>query len=200
MVDFRSLTFTPFMRIAALTIATTIAVVAGFGAYDLGLRLSDNVHVVESGLAYRSGQLWPSELQAVIDQSGIRSIISLGSPAPDQYWYRAELAVSSARGVVRYEMPLSARTELSSDQLRQLLSLLRKAPKPVLIHSRNGADRSGLAAAIFQYAIAKRPVEEARKQLSIRYGHFPYLWSGTDAMDASFQRFLAEQQASTQVR
>jgi protein tyrosine/serine phosphatase len=91
-------------------------------------------------------------------------------------------------------MPLSAESELSSDQLRELLSLLRKAPKPVLIHSKSGADRSGLAAAIFKYAIASRPVEEARAQLSIRYGHFPYIWSGTEAMDASFTRFLASAQ------
>jgi protein tyrosine/serine phosphatase len=188
-------TFSPRLRIIALMTATSIASMAGFGAY-LGLRLSDNVHVIESGLAYRSGQLWPSELEAVIEESGIRSIVSLVPAAPDEYWYRAELAVSSARGIVRYEMPLSAQTELSSDQLWELLSLLQKAPKPVLIHSKNGADRSGLAAAIFQYAIALRPVEEARKQLSIRYGHFPYLWSGTEAMDASFRRFLAEQHAS----
>jgi protein tyrosine/serine phosphatase len=49
---------------------------------------------------------------------------------------------------VRYEMPLSAANELTSDQLRELLSLLRKARKPVLIHSKSGADRTGLAAAI----------------------------------------------------
>jgi hypothetical protein len=199
MVDFGSLTFTPFIRIVALTIATTVATIGGLGAY-LGLRLSDNVRVIESGLAYRSAQLWPSELEAVIEQSGIRSIVSLVPPAPDEDWYRAELAVSSARGIVRYEMPLSAQTELTSDQLRELLLLLRTVPKPVLIQSRNGADRCGLAAAIFKYAIAARPVEEAKKQLSIRYGHFPYLWSGTEAMDASFRRFLLEQRPSAPSR
>jgi protein tyrosine/serine phosphatase len=65
----------------------------------------------------------------------------------------------------------------------------------VLIHSKSGADRTGLAAAMFKYAIAARSVDEAKNQLSIRYGHFPYLGSGTSAMDASFQRFLLEQQS-----
>jgi hypothetical protein len=141
----------------------------------------------------RSGRLWPEELDAVISRRSIRSIISLVPTAPTQTWYRGELAVSSVRNLVRYEMPLSPQEELSSEQLRDLLALLREAPKPVLIHSESGADRSGLAAAIFKYAIAYRPVEEARKQLSIRYGHFPYLfWNGTEAMDASFRRFVRE--------
>jgi undecaprenyl-diphosphatase len=190
LVDLGPLTFAPRHKIVGLVLAVAFASTAGL-AVCLCLRLSDNVHVVESGLAYRSAQLWPGELELVIEECGIRSIISLAPPAPDQDWYRAELAVSSARHIVRYEMPLSAHNELSSDQLRELLSLLQNAPKPVLIHSKNGADRSGLAAAIFEYAIAARPVEEAGRQLSIRYGHLPYIWSGTEAMDASFKRFLA---------
>jgi hypothetical protein len=57
---------------------------------------------------------------------------------------------------------------------------------------KNGADRSGLAAAIYDYAIAFRPADETTGQLSIRYGHFPFLWSGSWAMDRSFKRFLIE--------
>jgi protein tyrosine/serine phosphatase len=192
LVNFRSFTISPRLQISALTVAAAVASLAGLG---ICLRFGDNVHVVESGLAYRSGQLWPGELELVIEECGIRSIISLVPPAPEQSWYRAELAVSSDRNIVRYEMPLSAENELTSEQLGALVSLLQKAPKPVLIHSKNGADRSGLAAAIFKYAIASRPVEEARNQLSIRYGHFPYIWSGTEAMDASFRRFLASAQS-----
>jgi protein tyrosine/serine phosphatase len=192
-VNFTSLAISPCLKIVALVLAGAVASMTGVGLC-LGLRYSDNVHVVEPGLAYRSGQLWPGELALVIEEYGIRSIVSLIPPAPDQSWYRGELAVSSARNVARYEMPLSAENELSLNQLRDLLSVLRKAPKPVLIHSMNGADRSGLAAAIFKLAITSRPVEEARSQLSIRYGHFPYIWSGTEAMDASFKRFLASAQ------
>jgi protein tyrosine/serine phosphatase len=190
-VDSGSLTISPCIKIIVLMMTATTASLAALGVC-LSLRLSDNVHVVEPGMAYRSGQLWPGELELVIEDYGIRSIISLVPPAPNQYSYQAELAVSSTRGIARYEMPLSAESELTSDQLRELLSLLRKAPKPVLIHSKNGADRSGLAAAIFKYAVASRSAEEARRQLSIRYGHFPYIWIGTGAMDASFTRFVAD--------
>jgi hypothetical protein len=39
--------------------------------------------------------------------------------------------------------------------------------------------------------IASRSADEAGRQLSIRYGHFPYIWNNTAAMDASFKKFLA---------
>jgi protein tyrosine/serine phosphatase len=71
---------------------------------------------------------------------------------------------------------------------------MQRAPKPVLIHSKTGADLTGLAAAIFSYAIASHSFDEAKSQLSIRYGHFPSIVSGTGAMDASFERFVREQE------
>jgi protein tyrosine/serine phosphatase len=178
--------------VAATVIATGLTVTGAM----FGVRFSENFDVVEPGVAYRSGQLRPDELDAIIRQIGIHSIVSLSPPEPDQPWYRGEVAISGARHIVRYEMPLSPRKELTSDQLCQLLRLLKDAPKPVLIHSKNGADLAGLASAMFRYAIASRPAEEAKNQLSIRYGHFPYLVSGTGAMDASFERFLHEQQAA----
>jgi hypothetical protein len=190
-MSFGALKFPVRFSAAALLIAGAMASM-GIIVAVLGPRLSDNVHAIELGEAYRSGQLWPGELEQVVESYGIRSIISLDAPVPDAYWYRGELAVSAAKSLARYEMPLSPERELTGDQLRQLLSLLQAAPKPVLIHSRNGADRSGLAAAIFEYSIARRPADEARNQLSIRFGHLPLILTGTDAMDASFRKFLRQ--------
>jgi hypothetical protein len=73
----------------------------------LGVRLSENVHVVVPGLAYRSAQLWPDELKLVIADYGIRSIISLVPPEPGQPWYQGELLVSSGHQIARYELSLS---------------------------------------------------------------------------------------------
>jgi hypothetical protein len=87
----------------------------------LGMRLSENVHVVVPGLAYRSAQLWPDELELVIADYGIRSIISLVPPEPEQPWYQGELLVSSGHQIARYELPLSPGLRPTSDQLRDLL-------------------------------------------------------------------------------
>jgi protein tyrosine/serine phosphatase len=156
----------------------------------LGLRLSENVHVVEPGIAYRSAQLLPEELEFVVAEHGIRSIVSLTAPEPDEDWYRAEIAISSAHRIAHYDVAIPRGVRLTTKQLRDLLFALREAPKPVLIHSRSGADRAGLAAAIFQYAIASRPPGEAARQLSIRYGHLPYILPETRAMDASFDEYV----------
>jgi protein tyrosine phosphatase (PTP) superfamily phosphohydrolase (DUF442 family) len=183
------------LLIRIMVVASTIGATALMGAgVFLGLRSSGNFGVIEQGLAYRSGQLRPGEIDAIVQEDGIRSIISLVPVEPDDPWYRDEIAVSAARNLARYEIPLSARSEVTSAELCRLATLLQNAPKPMLIHSTHGADRAGLAAAIFEYTVAARSADEARAQLSIRYGHSPYLFTGTGAMDSSFRKFLLERQ------
>jgi protein tyrosine phosphatase (PTP) superfamily phosphohydrolase (DUF442 family) len=177
-------------RYVVLSLLAVLAMPSAVLGVCLGLRFSENVHVVTPGLAYRSAQLLPEELESVIADYGIRSIISLTPPEPEQSWYQREISVSSAHQVVRYEVPLSRGAKPTTDQLQDLLSALREAPKPVLLHSQSGADRAGLAAAIFQYAIDSRPPDEAGRQLSVRYGHFPCILPETRAMDASFDEFV----------
>jgi protein tyrosine/serine phosphatase len=179
-----------FASIAFLTVP--LAVLGVF----VGLRFSENVHVVAPGLAYRSAQLLPEELESVIAEYGIRSVISLAAPEPEQSWYQGEISVTSAHQIARYEIPLSRGVRPTPDQLQHVLSVLRRAQKPVLLHSQSGADRAGLAAAIFQYAIASRPASEAGQQLSIRYGHFPSILPETAAMDASFDEFVLANRTS----
>jgi protein tyrosine phosphatase (PTP) superfamily phosphohydrolase (DUF442 family) len=184
------------LLIRVIVVASTIGASAlmGLGVF-LGLRTSGNFGVIEQGLAYRSGQLRPGEIDAIVREDGIRSIISLVPPEPDDPWYLDEIAVSAAQHLARYEIPLSAVSEVTSAELCRPASLLQNAPKPILIHSKHGADRAGLAAAIFEYAVAARSADEARAQLSVRYGHSPYLFTGTGAMDSSFHKFLLEQRS-----
>src|SRR5579864_8106049 len=89
--------------------ATVVAISLTITGAMFSVRFSDNFDVVEAGVAYRSSQLWPDELETIIRQSGIRSIVSLSPPEPGQPWYRAEVAISAARHITRYEMPLSPR-------------------------------------------------------------------------------------------
>lgn len=76
--------------------------------------------------------------------------------------------------------------------MTQLTGLLRDSPRPVLIHCEAGADRSGVASALYKLLVAKRPVQEASEQLSFRYGHFPWLTSRTAAMDRTFDRVASQ--------
>ena len=165
---------------------------AGLGLYLAGLQLTGNVHTVEPGALYRSAQLGESALTDVIDDYHIKSVINLRGADPRAAWYRSEIAVSQARGVVHYDLPMSANSLVDPSTMARISALLRSAPKPVLIHCQSGADRSGLVAAIYEYAIAARSPAEAAAQLSLRYGHVPYLWSRTGAMDKSFEIFVRQ--------
>ncbi len=169
---------------------------AGLGIYLAGLQLTGNIHTVEPGALYRSAQLGESALTDVIDDYHIKSVINLRGADPRASWYRSEIAVSQARGVVHYDLPMSANSLVDPSTMARISALLRSAPKPVLIHCQSGADRSGLVAALYEYAIAARPLEEAQEQLSLLYGHFPYLWSRTGAMDKSFETFVRQNSSS----
>ena len=169
---------------------------AGLGIYLAGLQLTGNIHTVEPGALYRSAQLGEGALADVIDDYHIKSVINLRGAVPQASWYRSEIAVSTARGVVHYDLPLSANSLVDPATMARISALLRSAPKPVLIHCQSGADRSGLVAALYEYAIAARPLEDAQEQLSLLYGHFPYLWSRTGAMDKSFETFVRQHSPS----
>lgn len=54
-----------------------------------------------------------------------------------------------------------------------LLDAIREMPKPMVIHCKSGSDRTGLAATLYLHVVKGVPLDEARKQLSIRYIHNP---------------------------
>ena len=182
-------------RAVRIILWVALGLPAGLGLYLAGLQLTGNIHTVEPGALYRSAQLGEGALADIIDDYHIKSVINLRGAVPQASWYRGEIAVSQAHGVVHYDLPLSANSLVDPATMARITALLRSAPKPVLIHCQSGADRSGLVAAIYEYAIAARSPAEAAAQLSLRYGHVPYLWSRTGAMDKSFENFLRENAA-----
>ena len=151
------------------------------------LLLTSNFHAVEEGVLYRSSQMTGLELKKAIERYGIRTVINLRGSHPSDHWYDEEIAVSTGAGAAHADLALSARSELSDQELNQLTTLLRDSPRPILVHCRSGADRTGLASALYEYSIAGKSAEKAREQLSFRFGHIRY-FNRTVAMDHSFDR------------
>jgi protein tyrosine/serine phosphatase len=171
----------------ALALGFFLGMVALF--YSLA-RAGDAFHVVVPGELCRAGQMSAPELSAAIDRHGIRTVVNLRGSADGVGWYREEAAALGAAGVRLVDFPMSAGEALSLEQMDLLVGHLRRGPAPVLVHCRAGADRAGLASALF-LAATGRPPAEARAQLSWRYGHFPYAWwRERAAMDASLEAFL----------
>jgi protein tyrosine/serine phosphatase len=168
-----------------LTIITT-----GYVWYRVATR---NFHTVVPGTVYRAGQMTEGQWAASIQQHAIKSLLNLRGEHRGAGWYQGEIRTAAQFGVTHYDVKISAIREVDTGTLETILAILRQASKPLLIHCRSGADRSGLIAALYLFAIEGQRAEHAVQQLSLFYGHFPYLWSQSGAMDRSFWRYVGAQ-------
>ncbi|QUS36891.1 protein tyrosine phosphatase [Falsirhodobacter algicola] len=156
------------------------------GGYLAQLQLRGNFHPVLEGVAYRSAQPSGDDLDRWITETGIRSVINLRGEHTGTDWYDAEIAASARLNLVHYDFGMSAGKALSQDRAQQLLALLRAAPKPVLIHCKSGADRTGLASALLLAALSQDE-EMAEAQISFRYGHISIPHTAAWPMDQSWE-------------
>lgn len=157
------------------------------GGYLGCVHLSGNFHPVIEGTVYRSAQPSPDRLAAYIRQHGIRSVINLRGERPGRGWYEKELAVAKENGVKHYSFKMSARQQLDQDRAQELIELMARAEKPLLIHCQAGADRTGLASALYMAAIAKTGKDEDENQISFRYGHVSLPMTTAYPVDQSFE-------------
>ncbi|MFH1254594.1 MAG: tyrosine-protein phosphatase [bacterium] len=137
-------------------------------------KLFDNFHSVQSGALYRSAQLKPSRLRKYIQKFGIKSVINLRGVNEKTKWWQAEKATLEKLNVHYYNIPFSACHFSSKENLHKLLYLYKHAPKPILIHCRDGADRSGEAAALWVLEQQGKRKKDALKHLSIKYGYLRF--------------------------
>jgi protein tyrosine phosphatase (PTP) superfamily phosphohydrolase (DUF442 family) len=164
--------------------------------YAGGIQLTGNIDTVVRGKLYRSATLSASDLTAVIRAAHIRTVINLRGANPGQSWYQDEIRVTDSEHVRRIDLPLSAIRVPGPALLGDLISALQTAETPILIHCSSGSDRTGLAAALYEMIIEAKPAAIAREQLSFYWGHFPYVFSPTIAMDKTFAMVAADWEKS----
>jgi protein tyrosine phosphatase (PTP) superfamily phosphohydrolase (DUF442 family) len=174
------------LRVIGLLVILVLLFIFGAYAYVHG---GGNFHEVEKGVVYRSSWLGAEGLEKAIARHGVKSVLNLCGEQPGKAWYDGEVTVSRRFGVRLMSLAFSANTPLDSNQVAQLADALRDAPKPLLIHCRAGSDRTGLACALY-VASHGGSYRDAQDQLSLFYGHFPYLGSKSVAMDVTLERFF----------
>jgi protein tyrosine phosphatase (PTP) superfamily phosphohydrolase (DUF442 family) len=137
-------------------------------------RLSGNLGVVDGGRVIRSAQPrgW---LPALIQEHRLASILNLRGGAPSDWWYVAEVRAARDHGVAFFDLPLSAQRRPTRRELLILIDTLQRCPYPLLIHCKAGADRTGLATAVYLMTQRGEPPEMAKRAFSIWYGHLPLL-------------------------
>lgn len=156
--------------IAALLLAV---VLSGLSlAVYLGKHIwTGNQHAVLPLSVYRSAQLNAPALNTLWAQHHIHSIINLRGAHPEALWYQDEMRLVKAHHLQHFDIALPAHGRATYPQLRRLTGVLAQARPPVLIHCRQGADRTGLASAMALLLLGAATDPLAIKaQMSWRYG------------------------------
>lgn len=178
---------------AVMYTTNALLICAGLaGGWAIGLQLVGNIHVVEPGALYRSAQLNEQKLADVIAAYGIQSVINLRGENNGSWWYDNEMRVTIASGAFHFDVRMSAVHDPKDATINKLMETIRIAPRPILIHCQSGSDRTGLAAALFERFVEKRPADVAAHQISFRYGHFPWLGSRSIAMDRAYWKLSSD--------
>lgn len=130
--------------------------------------LWSNLDEVEPGV-WRSNQPSPRRLKRYA-RMGIRTIINLRGTSSQSHFLLEQEACNSL-GLKLESVPIHARSLVGAEQLLALLDLFETVERPFLMHCKSGADRAGLAAALYLMHIRNVPVQHAKRQLSFRYLH-----------------------------
>jgi Tyrosine phosphatase family len=155
------------------------------------IMLGANVHVVATGAVYRSARLDPVDLERVVRQYNIRTVVNLCGCSDPLPWYLGECRATCRLGVCQEDLAFSAGRLPPVHTLRHLVEILDHCDYPILIHCHLGIDRTGMASTIALLLHTDMGLSEAREQLSLRYGHLSC--GGTGNIDRFFnlyQRWL----------
>jgi protein tyrosine phosphatase (PTP) superfamily phosphohydrolase (DUF442 family) len=130
-----------------------------------------NCHMIVPDRVFRSAQLSPQQLERVARQHGIRTVVNLRGYCAPQEWYLDEARATHRLNLCLEDIGMSAGRFPSTRELRRLLDVLDHTEYPVLLHCKQGADRTGLVSAFILLLQTDVGIEEAKRQLSPRYGH-----------------------------
>ncbi|MGE3817959.1 MAG: acyltransferase family protein [Isosphaeraceae bacterium] len=153
--------------------AATLAVVllCGFGfVWQIRVFLwQDNLHEVVAGQLYRSGRLSTGEFQRVVREEKVRTVVTFSGT--NHGWIDRQRQVARPFGATIHVVNLRDDREPSRQTLRELLEVLERSPRPILIQGYRGLDHCGFAAALARM-IEGAPPAEALDQFGMRYTQF----------------------------
>ncbi|WP_342078382.1 tyrosine-protein phosphatase [Yoonia sp. SS1-5] len=101
---------------------------------------------------------------------GIKTVLNLRGVAKQPH-HLFEVESCAALGLTLVNVQMAARRAPNVTELKKLLHAFETMDRPFLMHCKSGADRTGLAAAIYLMMYHDAALDEARKQLSFRYIH-----------------------------
>jgi protein tyrosine/serine phosphatase len=174
------------------------------------LRLAwTNFHEVAPGALYRSNHPTPGNLARFTREKGLRTLINLRGPTGNGSDALSREAAGRL-GLDFHDMAMESRGAPHRDRILRLAEIYRTMKRPALVHCKSGADRAGIAAALF-VLIEGGTSREARRQLSLRYGHirqsktgildrFLDTWAAQGEGRMAFLQWVAEEYDEAKLR
>ena len=107
---------------------------------------------------------------AAYAQMGIKTVLNLRGAALQPH-HLFDVESCAALGLTVVNVQMAARRAPDRDELLALLDAFATMERPFLMHCKSGADRTGLAAAIYLMVHEGADIGSARRQLSFRYVH-----------------------------
>ena len=149
-----------------------------------------NFGEVEPGRVFRSAQPYEPGLGGLLRSRGIASVLNLrGGSADHDPWYADEVRTTRANGVVFYDFPMSATRRPTRTELTKLLDLFGRCRYPLLIHCKSGADRTGLATALYVLAVKGKSPDRALEAFTTAHAHVALL--GPERLHEPFDEYRA---------
>ena len=158
-----------------------------------------NFYEVDPGKFYRMAQPSGETLPRIIEDYQIETVINLRGEAPGDKWWEEERTAMEASGKTWINIPNRAGRLPHKEDLRKYLDALKHAPRPIVVHCQVGADRTGLASAIYQMAYMEKTPQEASEMLTLKYFHLRWrpkvknklyfvnhIWEG---LDGTYQNY-----------
>ena len=134
-----------------------------------------NTHRVSPRL-WRSAQPSPAHI-ARAAAMGIKTIVNLRGKR-DCGSYLLQKEACARHGIALIDFPLSSRDAPRKTDMRDLQKIFAEIEYPALMHCKSGSDRAGLGAALFLALAENKPIEEAARQLHLKYGHIKQAKTG----------------------
>lgn len=127
-----------------------------------------NFHRVMKGV-YRSAQPAPHHFRR-FRRAGVKTVVNLRG-GREIGAYALEREACERAGMAFEELRLRSREAPDRETIEEAARLLERVEYPILIHCKSGADRAGLMSALTVILRGGASAEEAKRQLSLKYGH-----------------------------
>jgi protein tyrosine/serine phosphatase len=136
--------------------------------------------------AWRSAQPAPHQISEFA-RRGVRTIVNLrGERICGSYWLERRACLRHGLKLVNFQV--RSRAAPTREEIRGARELFERIEYPMLLHCKSGADRAGLMSVLYRFLKEGEPLEEAKKELSFRFGHFRHAETGI--LDHFFERYL----------